>query len=77
MNTRNSRSFVISISAVTGGGRTAVATRLAKLLHDAVTLCFDDYDDTNVHPENLQKWLAEGADHRVWETPVLTNTSGR
>ena len=73
MKNRKSRSFVVGISAVTGGGKTAVATRLAELLQDAITLCFDDYDDTNIHPEHLQIWLAEGADYNVWETPVLTD----
>jgi hypothetical protein len=35
-------------------------------------LCFDDYDDTNLHPENRQIWLKEGADYNVWKTPALT-----
>ena len=76
------RHFLIGISSVSGGGKTAVANRLAELLPDSVTLCFDDYDDTTVHPDDLQKWLAEGADYNVWQTPVLTSdlealTTGR
>ena len=73
MKTPHKRSFVIGISAVGGAGKTTVATKLAELLHDAVTLCFDDYDDTNVHPENLQKWLMDGADYNAWKTPALTS----
>ena len=70
--TRNNRSLVIGISAVSGGGKTAVTMRLAELLRDAVTLCFDDYDDTNVHPDSLPAWFKEGADYNVWQTPLLT-----
>ena len=66
------RSFVIGISSVSGGGKTAVAKKLAELLQDAVTLCFDDYDDTNIHPANLETWLIEGGDYNAWQTPALT-----
>jgi uridine kinase len=72
MRTQEKPSFVIGISSVSGGGKTAVTKRLAQLLQDAVTLCFDDYDDTNLHPENRQIWLKEGADYNVWKTPALT-----
>ncbi len=51
--TNSERSLVIGISSVSGGGKTATAKKLAVLLHDAVTLCFDDYDNSNLHPENL------------------------
>jgi uridine kinase len=73
MNTRSRPSFVIGISSVSGGGKTAVAKKLAERLQDAVTLCFDDYDATNIHPENLQTWLMEGSDFNAWKTPVLTD----
>lgn len=72
MTAQEKQSFVIGISSVSGGGKTAVTRRLAQLLQDAVTLCFDDYDDTNLHPENRQMWLKEGADYNVWKTPALT-----
>ena len=65
------RHFVTGISSVSGGGKTAVSQRLAELLQDAVTLCFDDYD-TNIHPEDLEAWLSEGANYNAWQTPVLT-----
>ena len=72
MRARDKSSFVIGISSVSGGGKTAVAKKLAELLQDAVILCFDDYDDTTVHPEDLHAWLAAGADYDVWKTPGLT-----
>ncbi|PKB72732.1 MAG: hypothetical protein BZY75_05520 [SAR202 cluster bacterium Io17-Chloro-G7] len=71
MNSIN-RPFVIGISSVSGGGKTAVANKLAELLPDAVTLCFDDYDDTNTHPASLETWRKEGGDYTVWQTPALT-----
>ena len=63
---------VVGISAVGGGGKTAVARRLAEVLGDAVTLHFDDYDDSNVHLEDLQRWFIDGADYDAYETPVFT-----
>ncbi len=69
---RNKSRFVIGISSVSGGGKTAVAKKLTELLQDAVMLCFDDYDDTTVHPEDLNTWLTAGADYNVWKTPGLT-----
>ncbi len=69
---RNNSNFVIGISSVSGGGKTAVATKLTELLQDAVMLCFDDYDDSTIHPEDLHAWLAAGADYDVWKTPGLT-----
>ena len=65
--------FVVGISAVSGGGKTALTRRLAQLLQDAVSLFFDDYDDTNVHPASLQSWFDEGADYDAFETPVFTD----
>ena len=73
MKTPYKRFFVIGISAVSGGGKTAVARKLADLLPDSVILCFDDYDDTTIHPEDLQEWFKEGADYNAWKTPILTS----
>ena len=63
---------VIGISAVSGGGKTAVARRLAEVLRDAAALHFDDYDDTNVHPGDHRSWFADGADYDAYELPVFT-----
>ena len=72
MSAGDKSSFVIGMSSVSGGGKTAVAKKLTELLQDAVMLCFDDYDDTTVHPEDLNTWLTAGADYNVWKTPGLT-----
>ena len=59
MSAGDKSSFVIGLSSVSGGGKTAVAKKLTELLQDAVMLCFDDYDDTTVHPEDLNTWLTK------------------
>ena len=64
---------IIGISAVTGGGKTTVTQRLAEVLEDSVALHFDDYDDTNVHPDDLHRWFAAGADYDAYKTPVFTS----
>ncbi len=66
------RHFVTGISSVSGEGKTAVAKKLTELLQHAVTLSFDDYDNTNIHPVNLEAWLNEGGDYNAWQTPALT-----
>jgi len=65
--------FIIGISAVSGGGKTAVTRRLTEDLSDAVALHFDDYDDTNVHPDSYAVWFDSGADYDAFETPVFTS----
>lgn len=64
---------IVGISAVAGGGKTAVTVRLVDVLEDALALHFDDYDDTNVHPDNLHRWFAAGADYDAYKTPVFTS----
>lgn len=63
---------VVGISAVGGGGKTAVTRRLAGVLGDAVALHFDDYEESNVYPADLPRWFADGADYDAYETPVFT-----
>ena len=63
---------VVGITSVSGGGKTAVTRRLAEALGDAVAVHFDDYDDTNVHPANVQRWFLDGADYDAYKTPVFT-----
>lgn len=63
---------IVGITSVSGGGKTAVARRLAAVLGDAVAIHFDDYDETNVHPDDLQLWLKDGGDYDDFETPLFT-----
>ena len=63
---------VVGITAVSGGGKTAAARRLAGVLAEAVAIHFDDYEETNVYPADLHRWFADGADYEVYETPLFT-----
>ncbi len=65
--------FVIAISAVSGGGKSALANGLLPLLGDAIILHFDDYSPvycpTSTYPHDFRLWLEEGADPNAWQTP--------
>lgn len=67
--------FVVGISAPSGGGKTALVQHLAQAVTQAVALSFDEYDEVtegaNLHPENLQQWLRDGADYNAWQMPGL------
>ena len=63
---------IVAITSVSGGGKTAVTRRLADTLGDAVAIYFDDYDDTNIHPDDIQYWLKDGGDYDAYETPLFT-----
>ena len=63
---------IVGISSVSGGGKTAVTRRLVEVIGDAVALHFDDYDDTNLHPDDLRRWFADGADYNAYQTPVFS-----
>ena len=72
MAARNA-SYVIGISAVSGGGKTALALRLADMLQDAAVVLFDDYEESSVMPESFQSWFDDGADYDAFETPLFTD----
>jgi len=66
------RPYVIAVNAVSGGGKTA----LAKLLRDslpATLFCFDDFDDTNVHPGDLYDWWKRGANLLEFDCPGMSD----
>lgn len=62
---------VVGISAVSGGGKTRLVADLAGQLMGAVTVSFDDFDDTTKPPGNMQSWLADGGDYNAWQAADL------
>ena len=72
INPAQQPNIVIGISAVTGGGKTALAARLVDILQDAVALFFDDYEESSVMPEDYQSWFDDGADYDAFVTPLFT-----
>jgi uridine kinase len=68
MNVR--KPFVVSINAVSGGGKTTVSELVRQDL-SATLLSFDDFDDTNVHPGDLCEWAVNGANLLEFDFPGM------
>ncbi len=58
---------IIAINSVSGGGKTALAKLLRESLHGSVLFCFDDFDETNLYPEDYYEWWKRGADLREFD----------
>jgi uridine kinase len=67
--------FIVGVSSPSGGGKTTVIQQLTAVEPNTVALYFDEYDNravgANVHPQDLQQWLTDGADYNAWQTPGL------
>lgn len=68
----NNKSYVISVSAVSGGGKTAVTNELIKLLDDAAVLSFDGYDG-DLLGRDYCEWSEDGANANEWHLEPLVN----
>lgn len=61
---------VISITGVSGGGKTTVAKYLNKKLDNSKILYFDDYDFDG--PDDIIEWVDNGANYDEWTlTPLI------
>jgi hypothetical protein len=60
--------FVIAIGSISGGGKTTLVKETAELLN-APWLLFDEYKTVSQYPQDVKKWLDEGADVNEWKTP--------
>ncbi len=63
--------FVVSINSVSGGGKTALATALHRSLPKSALFCFDDFDGSNVYPEDFYEWSRRGADVTEFDCPGM------
>ncbi|MDX8365554.1 hypothetical protein [Cytobacillus sp. IB215665] len=62
---------VISIAAVSGGGKTTVTKQLTNKLKSSKALYFDDFEFEE-YPKDICKWVDEGADYNEWNlTPLI------
>lgn len=64
------RPFVISIAAVSGGGKTTIVRQLSEKLHNSKSLFFDNYDFEG--PDDIINWVDSGAIYDEWNlSPLL------
>ena len=52
---------MVAVSSAPGGGKTTLVTGVAELL-GATMLFFDDYEGVSEYPQDMKKWVADGAD---------------
>ncbi|CAG7616323.1 Uridine kinase [Paenibacillus allorhizosphaerae] len=64
--------FVITIAAVSGGGKTTVTKRLAETLSHSKALYFDAYEFEG-EPDDICEWVEQGSDTSVWNLSPLIN----
>jgi uridine kinase len=69
--------YVIAINAVSGGGKTALARLLVESLPKAALFCFDDFDATNVYPDNFYEWSRRGGDPSEFDCPGMADAVTR
>jgi len=68
MAVSHSSNYTIAVSSVSGGGKTTLVKRAADLLR-GTTLFFDDYASVSEYPQDIKKWVEDGADVNEWKTP--------
>jgi len=61
--------FVISIAAVSGGGKTTITSYLKGQLQNSKTISFDDYDFDG--PDNIIEWIDNGCNPDDWDLSPL------
>ena len=61
---------IISIAAVTAGGKTTIVNKLKEQWDDVCTLHFDDYIFEG-EVEDFYQWVLDGADYNVWNLKPL------
>ncbi len=61
---------IISIAAVTAGGKTTVVNKLKEQLDNVHTLHFDDYTFEG-EVDDFYQWVLDGADYNVWNLRPL------
>ncbi len=61
---------IISVAAVTAGGKTTVVNELKKRLGNAQSLHFDDYTFEG-EVDDFHQWVLDGANYQVWNLKPL------
>ncbi len=66
------KTFIISISANAGGGKTTITRELCNQLSNAKALYFDNYE-YDKQPDNICEWVENGSDPSEWDLSLLVN----
>lgn len=66
------KTMIISISSISGGGKTTVVNELKVRLPLSKAIYFDDYDFKDC-PEDYTQWAQAGADYNAWNLDILAN----
>lgn len=64
--------YVISISAVSGGGKTAITNALTHSLNKAVAFYFDEYEYSK-QPDDIGEWANGGSRPDAWDLSLIEN----
>lgn len=63
---------IISIAAVTAGGKTTIVNEIKKQVKNVMTLHFDDYVFEG-EVDDFDGWVKNGANYNVWNLSPLIN----
>jgi len=65
--------YVISISGVSGSGKTTVKNELEKRLKNSAVICFDDYDEKDVFlsGRDINEWPTDRNGYNDWEVGII------
>lgn len=63
--------FVISVSSISGGGKTALSAALHESLPNSSLFHFDDFDDSNIYPSDFYDWCQRGGDVEEFDCPGM------
>ena len=67
----NKKTKIITIAAISGGGKKTITERLTQKLTNSKALYFDSYNFHNC-PADICKWIDEGANYDEWVlTPLI------
>lgn len=67
----NKKTKIITVAAVSGGGKTTVTERLTNELENSKALYFDSYNFDKC-PADICKWIDDGANYDEWVlTPLI------
>ena len=69
--------FVISISGISGGGKTTVITALKKRLANSAVIYWDNYGDEVDLDRDINEWAANGHDYNEWNTKPVADDIAR